>query len=157
MQRGNLSRRGFLERSFTGLTLGAGLPGWFAHELLDVQQAKAADEKKAAANDKILMGAIGIGSPQSRGRAIAHDALNAGKGNVIYTAICDVDSKHREAAVDDMKKRNQEVKALKDFRELLDNKEINAVTIATPDHWHALVAIEALKKGKDVYCEKPLT
>jgi predicted dehydrogenase len=157
MQRGNLSRRGFLERSFTGLTLGAGLPAWFAQELLAAQQDKAAQEKKAAANDKILMGAVGIGSPQSRGRAIAHDALGAGKGNVIYTAICDVDAKHRESAVDDMKKRNQEVQAYKDFRELLDRKDINAITIATPEHWHTLVAIDALRKGKDVYCEKPLT
>jgi len=151
MQRGNLSRRGFLQRSFTALTLGAGLPAWYAHEVLAADQ-----ENKAAVSDKLIFGAIGIGSPQSRGRAISGDALGAGKGNVIYTAICDVDAKHRDVATEEMKKRGQDVKAYKDFRELLDRKDINAVTIATPDHWHALVAIDALRKGKDVYCEKPL-
>ena len=57
-----------------------------------------------------------------RGRAIAHDALNAKKG-ALYVAVCDVDGRHRQNAVEDMKKAGQEVKAYKDFHELLDNKE----------------------------------
>jgi predicted dehydrogenase len=141
-----------LQKSLAALTA-AGLPAWYAREVL------AADDKKDKApgpNDRIVMGAVGIGSPQSRGRAIAHDALNTKKG-AMYVAVCDVDGRHRDNAVEDMKKASQEVKAHEDFRELLDNKEINAVTIATPEHWHVLVAIDALRKGKDVYCEKPLT
>src|SRR5262249_43245379 len=143
MDRGNLSRRGFLQRSLTALTVGAGLPAWYAQEVLAFEQEKAAEGKKTvAANDRIVMGAVGIGSPQSRGRAIAHDALGAGKGSVQYVAVCDVDARHRKNAVEDMKKRGQDVKEYKDFRELLDNKDVQAVTIATPEHWHALVAID---------------
>lgn len=152
MHKGNLSRRGFMQRSLTA-ALAAGLPAWYARAVI----AEDKPVRRADANGKVVMGAIGIGSPASRGRAIANDALSAGKGNVIYVAVCDVDGRHRDRAVEDMKKRGQEVKAYEDFRELLDRKDINAVTIATPDHWHALIAIEAMRKGKDVYCEKPLT
>jgi predicted dehydrogenase len=153
MDKGNLSRRGFLQRSLAGLAA-TGLPLWYAQEVLAEEQEKKIS--KAAPSDRIVMGAIGIGSPQSRGRAIAHDALNTKQG-VQYVAVCDVDGRHRDNAVQDMKKRKQEVKAYTDFRELLADKDIEAVTIATPDHWHALVAIEALRRKKDVYCEKPLT
>jgi predicted dehydrogenase len=152
MDRGNFSRRGFLQRSLAAMAA-TGLPAWYGRDIL-----AAAEERKTTkvgANDRIVMGAIGIGSPQSRGRAIAHDALNTKHAQ--YVSVCDVDGRHRKAASDDMKKRNQDVKEFKDYRELLDNKDIQAVTIATPDHWHALVAIEAMKRGKDVYCEKPLT
>ncbi len=152
--RGNLSRRGFLQGSLAALAA-AGLPAWFARELVAAEDAKK--DTKVAANDKIVIGSIGIGSPQSRGRQIADDALKAGKGNAIYTQVCDVDAKHRKAAIDWMKGKNQEVTAVESYHELLDNKDINAVTIAVPDHWHTLIAIEALRKGKDVYSEKPLT
>jgi predicted dehydrogenase len=141
-----------MQRSLAALTV-AGLPAWYAHEVFAAEEEKAAKEKKAVgANDTIVMGAIGIGSPQSRGRAIMHEA-RAKKG-VRYVAVCDVDKGHREKAAKDV---GGDCKQYEDFRELLDHKDVNAVTIATPDHWHALVAIDALRKGKDVYCEKPLT
>jgi predicted dehydrogenase len=149
MQRGNLSRRGFLQRSFAALTVGAGLPGWYAHEILALEQDK---DKAADPNAKLNLGIIGIGSPQSRGRAIANDARR--DKNVQFVALCDVDARHREKGLEQL---GPDVKAYEDFRELLDRKDINAVLIATPDHWHALNAIDAMRKGKDVYCEKPLT
>ncbi len=151
MNRGNLSRRGFMQGSIAGLAA-AGLPLWYAKEVFARTEAKAADEKKA--DDMLVMGAIGIGSPQSRGRQIAHDALGTKKAK--YIAICDVDANHRKNAVEEMKKNGQDCKAYEDYREMLDNKDVQAVTIAVPDQWHALVAIEAMKKGKDVYGEKPL-
>src|SRR5262249_31314369 len=105
----------------------------------------------------ILIGAIGIGSPQSRGLAIYRDALKVNK-NVKYVAACDVDRRHLDRALAEIKKDgNPDAKGYHDYRQLLDRKDLSAVTIATPDHWHTLIAIEALRKGKDVYCEKPLT
>jgi predicted dehydrogenase len=146
-----MSRRGFLERSLLSLTAGAGLPAWFAREVLAAEEVQAArDKKPIAANDRVVMGAIGIGSPQSRGRAIFHDAV---RQKAVYVAVCDVDANHRERAA---KEVGKDCAQYEDFRELLDRKDINAVTIAVPDHWHALIAIEAMKKGKDVYGEKPL-
>jgi len=148
--RGNLSRRGFVQHSL-GLLGAAGLPTWYARELVAAHQEKQ-DEKPA---EKVKMGAIGIGSPQSRGRAIYNDARRQ-RGH--YVAACDVDARHLKNALAMMDKDGfKEAKGYEDFRELLDRKDIEAVTIATPDHWHAIIAIDALKKGKDVYCEKPLT
>jgi predicted dehydrogenase len=112
--------------------------------------------RKVGANDQLQMGAIGIGSPQSRGLAIMGDALHLNRG-IRYVAVCDVDKSHRERAVKILKDKGMEAKAYHDFRELLDRKDIDAVTIAVPDHWHTLIALDALRKNKDIYCEKPLT
>jgi len=157
MEQGNLSRRGFLSRSMAGLTVGAGLPLWYAREVLDTQQAHAAETGTVRGpNDKIVMGAIGIGSPKSRGSAIMNDAIR--EKNVEFVAVCDVDAAHRDKAAGAVDKVfGKKCDKYADFRELLARKDIDAVTIATPDHWHAIIAIAALKAGKDVYCEKPMT
>src|SRR5947207_4601734 len=94
MHKGNLSRRGFLRRSIAAMAA-TGLPGWYIREVLAADD-KAPNNKRVAANDKISMGAIGIGSPQSRGMAIMGDARRQ-KG-VQYVAACDVDSRHLERA-----------------------------------------------------------
>ena len=151
--RGTLSRRGFMGQSLAGLTA-MGLPLWYAREVHGAQvQTQVARVKKEG--DKLNMGFIGIGSPASRNRALYGAAKNFKQVNCM--AVCDVDTRHVASAVDMLKKDKFEPKEYKDFRELLGNKDIDAVCIATPDHWHALVALEALRQGKDVYCEKPLT
>ena len=153
LERGNLSRRGFMGQSLAGLTA-MGLPLWYAREVHGAQvQTQVARAKKEG--DKLNMGFIGIGSPQSRNRALYGAAKKFNTVNCM--AVCDVDAPHLASAADMLKKDKYEPKEYKDFRELLGNKDIDAVCIATPDHWHALVALEALKQGKDVYCEKPLT
>src|SRR5205809_2948589 len=100
MDRGNLSRRGFLQRSLAGMAA-AGLPLWFARETLQAAEEKGND-KEPAPNDRIVMGAIGIGSPASRGRAIMNDAM--AQKAVEYVAVCDVDKRHRDQAILDVKK-----------------------------------------------------
>ena len=85
--------------------------------------------------------------------------------NVVVKTICDCDKVRREAGaafVNDWYRANKKsklakCKAVADFRDVLTDKNIDAVCIATPDHWHAYICCAAMKAGKDVYCEKPLT
>jgi predicted dehydrogenase len=150
----NLSRRGFLQRALAALTAGAGLPVWFAQELVAAEEEKRVKDKKpVAANDRIVLGVIGVGSPASRGSHIM--SLAKKHKGVEVVAVCDVDGRHRDRAA--QQAGGRDVEKFEDFRKLLDRSDINAVLIATPDHWHTLIALEALRKGKDIYCEKPLT
>lgn len=104
-------------------------------------------------SDRIVMGAIGTGG-QGMGMMEAHMNL----AGVRFVAVCDVDTRHRDrakAAVN-AKNGNQDCQAYADFRKLVARKDIDAVTVTTPDHWHGLCSIAAAKSGKDIYCEKPL-
>ena len=155
MYRGNLSRRGFLRRSLAGMAA-AGLPAWYAREVLAAQEQQGAAARKAvAANENLTMGIIGVGSPASRSLQI-YNKVKSSK-QIQFTSVCDVDARHLERAAGILKEDGYPVRAHKDFRRLLEDKDLNTVLVGTPDHWHALIAIEAMRKGKDVYCEKPLT
>lgn len=105
-------------------------------------------------NDKISVGFIGMGK-QNGG------LMNRfmGAKEAICTAVSDCDTIRRNAARDkaNARQKNKDCKAYGDFRELIARKDIDAVCIATPDHWHAIQTIAALESGKDVFCEKPLT
>jgi predicted dehydrogenase len=122
--------------------------------------ADSAVERKAA-NERITMGFIGPGK-----QGFGHVRRFLRSGDVQVVAVCDADQSRREFA----KKQTEEAyakertsgafkgcEAYRDFRELLARKDIDAVLIATPDHWHALPVILAAQAGKDIYCEKPLT
>jgi predicted dehydrogenase len=111
-------------------------------------------DQRAPASDRIVMAGIGIGN-MGRGDMGAF----SGRGDVQYVAVCDVRQQVREAAkgrVDD-RYENHDCKAYNDFRELLAREDIDAVHVATPDHWHAIMVIDACRQGKDVYCQKPET
>ena len=105
------------------------------------------------ANDRITMGFIGMGK-QSRG--LLGNFLGQ---NTQVLAVCDVDTTRREDAVKRVNDRykNKDCKGYNDFQEVTGRKDIDAVCIATPDHWHTIPVLAALSNGKDVYCEKPLT
>lgn len=152
--RGNLSRRGFLNRSVAGLTA-SGLPLWYAEGVAGAAEQKAAENKATGANGKLSMAVIGVGPGPRRSNALYGEAKK--HKHVNFTAVCDVDKRHVEHAVKQYKADKYDVKGYADFREVLASKDVDAVIIATPDHWHAVMASAALRAGKDVYCEKPLT
>ena len=104
------------------------------------------------ANDRINIGCIGLGG---RGSGVMRWAIEVGKNSrpAQVVAVCDVYRKRLNKA----KEFSQAELATLDYREVIARKDIDAVIIATPDHWHAPIAIEAMKAGKDVYCEKPMT
>ena len=113
-----------------------------------------------APSKRLTFGCIGMGK-QMKG----HLGALIGRDEVQVLAVCDVDTTRREAAkkrVDDAyaKKEDKTYKscdAYNDFREVIARKDIDIIVIATPDHWHAYIAIAAVRAGKDVYCEKPVT
>lgn len=157
MEKGNWSRRGFMQRSLGALAV-AGLPDWYASQLLAAQEQGKA--QKTSANDRLVMGIVGIGSRVSRSLQVVGESNSCVQsGQLTFTLGCDVNAAHRQSGTETMRQRgfkDFEAKT-KDFRELVTDKSLDCVLVATPDHWHAQVAIEALKAGKDVYCEKPLT
>src|SRR2546425_1352768 len=104
-------------------------------------------------NDQIVLGMIGVGGMgTSRLKEfMKHD-------DVRIAAICDVDRRHLDRAVAEVEKvRGGKPRGFGDFRRLLEDKEIDAVAVVTPDHWHAIPTVHAFKAGKDVFVEKPLS
>ncbi len=112
------------------------------------------NSKVFGANDRIVMGCIGMGG-QGRGDMGGF----MGFGDVRVVAVCDVVEDHRNQARNQVNGRygNKDCKAYKDFRDVVARDDIDVIFIGTPDHWHALISIAAMKNGKDVYCEKPET
>jgi len=142
------NRRDFLKTSAIAAAA-AGVPYFFSSE-----RSRAAEFRSP--NDRPVVGCIGTGD---RWKAIGPQAMRFGD----CVAVCDVDADHVALAkkivaeTQEKNARPQEVAVFEDYRKLLDRKDIEVVTIVTPDHWHSKIAIEALQAGKDIYCEKPLT
>jgi predicted dehydrogenase len=104
------------------------------------------------ANERVTLGIMGV---NGRGRALAQAFASLPDARIKY--VCDVDSRViPKAASLIASKQGKEPEAIGDFRRMLDDKEVDGLIVATPDHWHALATIHACQAGKDVYCEKPL-
>lgn len=127
----NIQRRDFMKQS---LVAGTGITMASANVL--------------GANDRIRIGVIGCGR---QGRGVMGSFMRHPEVQVV--AVCDV----YEPQIAEIKKRATEAETYKDYRKILDRKDIDAVIIGSPDHWHALHAIDACKAGKDVYVEKPIS
>lgn len=134
MSRNRSTRRDFLKTSSLAAAAAAAPYFWTSR-----------DAQAASANDRLGVGCIGVGG---QGSNVGSQACRLGN----KVACADVDRKRAEKFAG---KDKCEIYA--DYRKLLDRKDIDVVTIGTPDHWHTKVAIDAMRAGKDVYCEKPLT
>jgi predicted dehydrogenase len=146
---GDITRRDFL---------GAAVAGAFAFPAV-VPATVFGTQDKAPPSDRITVGFIGCGKMAND----YHLKELLGFGDVQAVAVCEVDRTRREHAQRRVGKAYGDrtdyrgCAAYADFRELIARKDVDAVCIATPEHWHAIPAIDAMKAGKDVYCEKPLT
>lgn len=110
--------------------------------------------RKVAASDRLRVAHIGLG-----GMGNAHMRWFAAIPEVDIVALCDVDQVHLDSTMKTLEtlRPGSKAQAYKDFRHILDRKDIDAITCATPDHWHSQIATLAFKAGKDVYGEKPLS
>jgi predicted dehydrogenase len=137
----NTSRRDFVKGA-TAFAAGVG----FKSNLVTA----GSSSRVIGANDRINVGAIGVGG---RGTWVAQVFAKVGKeANAQVVTICDVYQKRLNES-----KKIHNCDGTLDYREVLARKDVDAVLIATPDHWHAPIALAALDAGKDVYLEKPMT
>ncbi len=138
------NRRDFIRKTVLGtaaLTVGGVLPGFSARSYRNI----------AGANERINVGVMGV---NSRGNALAQNFAMQKNCNLVY--VSDVDTRAAAKCINAVAKiTGSKPKAMPDFRNALEAKDMDAIVVATPDHWHAPAALLAMKAGKHVYLEKP--
>jgi predicted dehydrogenase len=141
-----LTRRRFFEDSLIAAAVTAAAAS-------SVQNVAAEEEKRSGANDEIQHAVIGC---RIRGKVHAAEFGRQAGMNVAY--VCDPDLQLAEELADAVKEKSgKRPKVVQDLRKIFDDKTVNTVSIAAPNHWHALAAIWAMQSGKDVYVEKPVS
>ena len=138
-----MNRRDFLRGATAGVALFHLLPG-----------RVVAGVKGPSANEKITLAGIGMG-----GQGSGDLGEFMGDSRIQVVAVCDVKNQHLEGIKNSVNGRynNKDCKGYVDYREVIARDDIDMILCGTPDHWHAQISIDAMKRGKDVYCEKPLT
>ena len=141
-----LTRRQFIKLSATAVSA-MGFPHIVPSSVLGKSGA-------IAPSNRIVMAGIGFGM-----MGIPNMKAFLEKDEVQWVAVCDIDEKHLKQAQDivNQKYGNTDCAVYKDFRELYKRNDLDAVSIAVPDHWHAILAIAAAREGFDIYAEKPLS
>ncbi|WP_430973198.1 Gfo/Idh/MocA family protein [Sunxiuqinia rutila] len=138
------NRRDFIRKTVLGtaaLTIGGVLPGFSARSYRNI----------AGANERINVGVMGV---NSRGNALAQNFAMQKNCNLVY--VSDVDTRAAAKCINAVAKiTGSKPKGMPDFRNALEAKDMDAIVVATPDHWHAPAALLAMKAGKHVYLEKP--
>ena len=155
MKARGINRRQFLRETAGASVVAVGFPYLAGSSALGLGGA-------VAASNRIVMGAIGVGGQGTRhvgGGIWVQGGGFLSKPEVQFVAVCDVNTNNRNRARDIVNKYygNNDCASYNDFRELVARQDIDAVLVATPDHWHVLTSIAAVKAGMDVYCEKPLS
>jgi len=152
---GGDSRRDFIKKT-AAATAAVATTNIFRTPVYGQSQAPSTG-KVIGANDRIVIGHIGVG-----GQGMAHVKevkTYAGENNVVQAATCDVWKKRIASSKAFIEKDNSgaKVETYDDYRKLLERKDIDAVMVATVDHWHTKVSVDAMNSGKHVYVEKPMT
>jgi predicted dehydrogenase len=145
-KRGFITRRRFMRKAAAAAAGGLAFPYMVASSSL----GKAGS---VAASNRITLGFIGVGS-----HGIGMNLMTfLGQPDAQAVAVCDVDVNNLNKARDivSQKYRNQDCATYKDWMEVIDRDDIDAVMVSTPDHWHVPISLAALRAGKDVECEKP--
>jgi predicted dehydrogenase len=147
-----LDRRSFLKASLLTTASLSLLPALGAENSAKRKAKAPAASRATGANDDIRFAVVGFG-----GRGTGHiEGLREVKG-ARMVALCDVDQSILNREVQKYRDLGEKIEAYTDIRKLLENKDIDVVSFATPNHWHALGAIWAMQAGKDVYVEKPVS
>jgi len=145
MKKKKISRRRFMKSTVAAAAGAAGFPYF-------VRSSALGQRARPAPSNRIVMGCVGMG-----GQGTGNMRGFLGKREIQVVAVCDVDKKHRDRAkkfVDD-KYGNSDCKMYIDFREVIERKDIDALSLALPDQWHSIPAIMGARSGKDIYAEKP--
>ena len=141
----DIHRRRFLRN--TAVTLaGSGIVAAIPMDLL------AAIRKKVSPSDAIRVGVIGL-----RGQGWSNITSMLKMSEVQCVAVCDIDQNVMAGRKSELEKINNRVTEYTDYRKLLENKDIDVIIVATPDHWHCLQMVDAVAAGKDVFVEKPVS